>query len=165
MMPGTYHFKVTYAGKTQQQNNIDIETTPTITFQTIPVTAKLLDSVGNPIEGGEAKYYASGWKDFGTTDLNGEATRELLPGSYHFKMTYAGETQQINNIEITTTPIITYQTGKVHSNSNNVTQYYASGWKTFTQDMELLPDTYKFKYDDGTQKQFTVDAGKINYID
>lgn len=164
LLPGTYHFKMTYEGYTQQKSNIDINTDPVIEFQTKLVTVKLIDSNSDPLDTGTVKYYASGWKTFGTTS-SGQVTKELLPGTYHFKMTYAGASEQKNSINIETTPTITYQTGKVHSNSGDVVKYYASGWQTFTNDMELLPGSYNFKYIDSTVKNFTIEAGKTNYID
>jgi len=55
---------------------------------------KLEDSQGNllPVpsgDGGNVKYYASGWKDFGDA-VNGEVTKELLPREYSFRMNYGG---------------------------------------------------------------------------
>ena len=53
---------------------------------------KLEDSQGNLLhvpsgDGGNVKYYASGWKDFGNA-VNGEMTKELLPKEYSFRMSY-----------------------------------------------------------------------------
>ena len=165
LLPGKYSFKMTYAGYTQQQSNVDI-TQPgnnPLVFQTINTVVKLIDSYGNPISGGKVKYYASGWKDFGTTDANGETKMELLPGKYSFKMTWAGYTQQQSNIDISTTNPVVFQTINmvVHLKdsggsalSDGGVKYYASGWKTFgtgmtdgsgNASMELLPGKYSFK--------------------
>jgi len=46
----------------------------------------------------------------------------------------------------------------------SVIKYYFSSWQTFVSGMELLPCKYTFKYSDNTQKQITIEAGKVNYI-
>ena len=45
----------------------DVETDPVVVFQTTNVTVELQDSVGDPLDTGEVKYYAGGWKTFGST--------------------------------------------------------------------------------------------------
>jgi hypothetical protein len=47
------------------------------------------DSSGNVLDGGTAEYNADGWREFGTT-INGEEVKELLPGSYTFRVIYNG---------------------------------------------------------------------------
>ncbi len=93
-----------------------------------------------PIEGGIVKYYASGWKNFGTTDLNGEAKLELLPGTYSFRMNFGGYTQQKSNINLNVTNPLEFETVEMVVNfkdsgdnpiEGGVVQYYASGWKDF----------------------------------
>ncbi len=54
---------------------------------------KLTDSKGNGLAGGVVKCYSSGWKDFGTTDENGELHKEMLPSKYTFRMEYAAGKQ------------------------------------------------------------------------
>jgi len=183
LLPGTYSFKMTYEGSTEQKSSINITTTNPLVFNTgsEPMVVKLLDSVGNGIEGGVVKYYASGWKDFGTTDVNGEVSKDLLPGTYSFKMTYAGYTQQISNVEITATNPLVYQTLNMvvrledsggSGIADGVVKYYASGWKDFgttsgdgnTPSVELLPATYSFKmtYEGSTEQKSNIDITTTN---
>jgi hypothetical protein len=55
--------------------------------------------------------------------------------------------------------------GSVHSDSATCTQYYAGGWRTFTQDMQLLPATYTFHFSDGTpDKAQAVIAGGTTQV-
>ena len=70
---------------------------------------ELLQSEGiSGLSGGLVKYYASGWKDFGTTDASGQCTMELLPVSYSFKMYYLGAAQQISNQNVGVDPIVNF---------------------------------------------------------
>jgi len=94
-------FRMTWAGYTQQKSNVDITSTNPLVFQTINMVVSLQDSGGAGISGGQAKYYASGWKTFGTTDGTGNTPGvELLPGKYSFRMKWAGYTQQKSNVDI-----------------------------------------------------------------
>ncbi len=142
LLPATYSFRMTYAGYTQQKSNIDIsnDANKPLVYTTTNMLVTFNDSHGHPIEGGVVQYYASGWKDFGTTNISGEASKELLPGTYSFRMSYAGYTQQQSNINIENTnplPFVTTEMVVNFKDSNNdpieggVVQYYASGWKDF----------------------------------
>jgi hypothetical protein len=118
-----------------------------VTFNTHNVTVELRNEAGElgvlPDEG-LAKYYASGWKSFGTTDSNGEATKELLPLSYKFSMKYGGATNyQTQNVGAD--PTVDFSPTKVEIISAETVKYYASGWKTISGPTYMLPGTYKFK--------------------
>jgi len=65
----------------------------------------LQDSQLQPLADGDVQYYASGWKPFGTTDATTGDTQalELLPGSYSFRLSFRGYTQQKSNINIVAT--------------------------------------------------------------
>lgn len=76
--------KMTYEGKSLKKTQ-DVQTDNIFTFQTVKAQVKLIDSQGAGIEGGEVRYAARRWRDFGTTDANGEVTKELLPSTYRFK--------------------------------------------------------------------------------
>ncbi len=148
IVPNNYAFAVSYAGGRVQQNQ-DLSGDPLVVFQTVRTTVKLADSVGNPIAGGTAKYYASGWKNIGPTGADGTVSTELLPNSYAFSLDFRGGHVQINQ-NIATTALVMFSTSRVHSNSGRCTQYYGQGWVPFTNDMELLAASYTFKFSDGT---------------
>jgi hypothetical protein len=89
---------------------------------------------------------------------------EVLPTNYTFRETYEGASVQIEQ-DVSSNPAVVFQTVAVHSDSETATQYYASGWQTFTQDMELLPGDYPFRFSDGTpQTTVTITAGGVNHI-
>lgn len=53
----------------------------------------------------------------------------------------------------------------MHSGTGTATFYHAGGWQAFTNDMELLPGTYPFQFDDGTpQTNESIVAGAVNDI-
>jgi hypothetical protein len=137
----SYSFRMKWAGFTQQKSNVDITVTNPVVFQTVLMEVQLQNSSNALMDVGEVKYYASGWKSFGTTS-GGKVTKELLPGSYSFRMKYEGYTQQKSSVDITNpsnNPLI-FQTLLMEvqlQNSSNAlmdvgqVKYYASGWKTF----------------------------------
>jgi hypothetical protein len=89
---------------------------------------------------------------------------ELLPLSYNFRVSYAGASQEKWQ-NVATNSIVTFQTAQVHSDSGSCTQYYASGWKIFTQDMELLPVSYSFRFSDGfPETWYSIVGGSVNHI-
>jgi hypothetical protein len=162
LLPYKYKFRMTYAGAyNDKTQNVGVD--PVVVFQTINVTVQLKNSGGNLIDTGEVKYYAVIWKDFGTTS-GGQVSMELLPSKYKFRMTYAGayndKTQNVGS-----DPVVVFQTGQVISVSGACTYYYAGGWLEFTSGMELLPNKYKFSFNDGTRNiTYTITSGTVNNI-
>jgi hypothetical protein len=128
------------------------------------VTIKLLSSNGNGLSGAVVQYYSGGWKAFGTTGSDGTVSMALSPATYSFKISYAGASQQKSQNGATNANVV-FQTVQVHSDSGKCTSYYASGWRTFTQDMELLPGTYTFRFSDKTKNtSYTLVVGAVKHI-
>ncbi|MCC6959675.1 MAG: carboxypeptidase regulatory-like domain-containing protein [Dehalococcoidia bacterium] len=168
MLPGSYSFAMTFNG-TRQQLNGQVVSGPssTVTFQTTAVTVELRNSSDALIDTGSASYYASGWHTIDNTS-GGTVVVQMLPGSYSFAMTYLGTRHQLNGQVISgNTDTVTFQTGSVHSGTNTAVSYYASGWRPFTQDMELLPGSYTFDFSDATPNAvipLSAGAGVVNNI-
>ncbi|WP_217596805.1 DUF4962 domain-containing protein [Cohnella sp. GbtcB17] len=171
LLPGSYSFTMTYEGTSQQkeQNTGD---NATVDFRTVKVRVQLKNSQGAPLEGGEAAYYATGWRTLGTTAASGETSKELLPGNYAYAVTYAGGILQKSQDTIVD-PIVVFQTTNVALQLKDVqgnmleggeAAYYAGGWRTFgtfsggIASKELLPVTYTFSVTlNGTIKQASAD--------
>ncbi|MGA7670638.1 MAG: hypothetical protein WBW04_09460, partial [Nitrolancea sp.] len=163
MLPGTYAFAMVYQGERNQKSQ-DIGADPAVVFQTTLTTIKLVDHTGTTgLSGGSASYYASGWHTAGVTDGSGQVQLEMLPGSYSFAMIYNGSRQQLNGQNVASD--IVFTTGQVHDTSGTATTYYAGGWKTFSQNMELLPGTYTFHFTNSAYNgSYGIDAGTVNDI-
>ncbi len=166
MLPGSYSFAMVYNGTREQKNGVAISgSSTTVTFQTTGVTVELQDSSGALIDTGSASYYAKGWKTIGDTS-GGTVDVEMLPGSYSFAMVYLGTREQKNSVAISgSSTTVTFQTGEVNSVSETATSYYAKGWKTFTNGMELLPGSYTFHFSDGfPNTKYDLVSGIVNDI-
>jgi hypothetical protein len=173
MLPGSYSFAMTFDGTRQQLNGQAISgATTTVTFTTTLVFVELQDHYSGILDipaNGSASYYTSGWHAITTEDSNNHriVQTEMLPGSYSFAVTYLGTRDQKSQT-IGTGPlqIVYFHTGAVHSDAGTATSYYASGWKPFTQDMELLPGAYWFRFSDIAQTNYTLvgGTGAVNHI-
>ena len=154
LLPGSYTFSMTYAFARQEKSQ-NIATNPTVVFQTTRVTVQLKDSTGSTH--GYRHCPVLLWRLAGHWQhLRRPGDKELLPASYTFSMTYAFARQEKSQ-NIATNPTVVFQTGQVHSDSGSCTHYYAGGWRVFIQDMELLPVTYTFRFNDGTaDSSFTI---------
>ncbi|MBN1191174.1 MAG: hypothetical protein JXA46_15565, partial [Dehalococcoidales bacterium] len=94
----------------------------------------------------------------------GQVSRELLPLKYKFRMYYGGASIDRTQ-DVGSDVIVVFRTGQVVSGSGTCTRYYAGGWQVFTSGMELLPNTYKFRFNDGTpDTEYEVLAGIVNNI-
>ncbi len=178
LLPGSYSFQMIYEGATQQKSNVEIASVNPLVFKTVDMVVQLKNSNGTPIDQGTVKYYAAGWKDFGTTS-GGVVNKELLPVSYSFQMIYEGATQQKSNVDISSVNPLVYETVNVTMrllDTDGVTElagmgkYYASGWKIFgttTANKELLEGSYSFQahYNgDYQQKSNVVVSGPTELI-
>ncbi len=164
LLPSNYTFRLTYSNVSKNMRQ-DIGIDNTVDFRTSNALVSLYDSNNNVIDTNAAtvQYYAAGWKTLGTTS-HGTVQKELLPTNYTFRLTYSNVSKNMRQ-DIGIDNTVDFQTGKAVYLFDTCTYYYASGWKTFTNGMELMPGEYSFKYSDKTSRKYTITADKTTYID
>ena len=154
---GSYTFRMTYAFAHQekaQDNAVD----PTVVFQTTKVTVQLKDSTGALMDTGTVRYHSGGWHRMGRTS-GGQVGKELLPGSYTFRMTYAFAHQEKSQ-NVAVDPTVVFQTTKVTVQLKDSTgalmetgtaQYRSRGWHSMGNtsggqvSVELLSGSHTFR--------------------
>jgi hypothetical protein len=157
LLPGSYSFRMTYENASQDKVQ-NISGDPTIVFQTVNATVRLIDSGGAALDTGTVQFYAGAWRSFGTT-MGGQTRKELLPGSYSFRMAYENASQdKVQNIG--TNPSVTYQTANMTVRlvtsagapaDTGMVKFYAGAWRDFGTtsngqvQKELLSVSYSFR--------------------
>ncbi|WP_406658140.1 DUF2341 domain-containing protein [Methanolobus sp. ZRKC2] len=162
LLPNNYKFRMSYAhGSNEKYQNVG--TNSTVVFSTVDTTVELRDSNGNLLDNGSAQYYSGSWYDLGAL-VNGSSHVELLPNNYKFRMSYAhGSNEKYQDIG--TNPNVVFFTGKIISDSDTCIHYYSGGWQVFTNGMELLSGSYKFRFNDGTsERYYSIGSSTVNTI-
>ncbi len=158
----TLSLRMTYAYGSQQKSNVPVNS-DTVIFQTVNAAVQLKNSNGTLLDTGTVQYYAGAWRTFGTTS-NGIAAKELLAGSYSFRMTYAygsiDKAQNIgsNNTVLFSTVLAAVSVKNLQNNpvNNAIVTYYSGAWRSFGTTVsgqatkELLPVNLQFRAKLGT---------------
>ncbi len=134
-------------------------------FQTARGVIRLVDHNSNGLAGGVVDQGGGTWVDgIATTNASGYAYVELFAGqNYKFRMNY-NHTSEEMIADPTASPMV-FQTGAVHSESGNATQWATGAWLPFVQDQEMLPGYYHFTFSDGYGVHYyTISAGVVNDI-
>jgi len=167
MLPLTHNFHLTYKYAEQQKGH-NIGSGNPLVFKTKLQRVELRDWNGNLItsdSGTNIQYHSGGWRLFGdgSTNTDGYEEMEMLPLTHNFHLTFKyAEQQKGHNIGSGTA--LVFQTGQVHSVAVTCTHYHSGGWRTFTQDMEMLPLTYNFRFSDIPDKGYKIKAAQVNNI-
>jgi len=158
----TLNLRMTYEYGTQTKSNVPISN-DTIVFQTVNAQIQLQNSSGSLIDTGTVQYYSGAWRNIGTT-INGVATKELLPNSYSFRMTF-GCASNDKQQDISINPTVIFKTINAAvqlknsqgtlmpapSGDQGTVQYYSGAWRDLgttingVASKDLLPNTYSFR--------------------
>ncbi len=113
--PTTRSFKLTYKAGAQQITNHPIGTNPFVEYQTKLVTIDFRDGAGGPAPGTNLQYLLGSTPyTFGSgVTTNGVETMELLPVTYHFKLTYDAASVQISNQNTSLDPVVKFKLSPV----------------------------------------------------
>jgi hypothetical protein len=87
LLPANYSFRMTYefVSNDKQQN---LSTNPVVDFSTVLCSVKVSKTNNNePINNAAVKYYSGAWRNLGTTNSDGIATKELIPANISFRAT------------------------------------------------------------------------------
>jgi hypothetical protein len=159
LLPLTYDFTMTYEGVAKTLNQ-DVSVDPVVVFQTKEYTLNLVDHTGGTSnlvgDATNAQYYKWPYTGtFGDGDLlasDGYAeSMDLFDYTYNFTIKYQVHVQTLSG-----SGNVQFQTGRVHDVDGSCYQYYkwpATGG--FTNDMELLPLTYEFRFSNPSQPNVT----------
>ncbi len=93
LLPTNYSFRMTYeyVSNDKQQN---LSTNPVVDFNTVLCSVKVSKTSNNqPINNAAVKYYSGAWRNLGTTNTDGIATKELLPKNLSFRATFGNVSQ------------------------------------------------------------------------
>ena len=155
LLPGTYEFRMEYNNARQEKTGITINPVASqqVLFQTVTVTVSIEDCNNNPLSGGNVQHYGNNW----SSKYSANNQHEMLPVSYDFRMYFndARKEKTETILASNNSQEVRFQATKVNFVYNGTVKYYGTGWGVYTQGMYLLPDTYKFRFDN-YEKQLTV---------
>ncbi len=156
LLPAAYYFDLSY-GHASVQTYQDISVDPVVHFQTVNTTVEFVDSTGSPLDSDTVRYHSGTWYDFGST-VNGSVSKELLPTTYYFDLSYGHASVQTYQ-DISVDPVVHFQTVNTTVEfvdvdgfhvDTGVVNYYSGSWYDFgstvngTVSKELLPTNYYF---------------------
>ena len=108
LLPNNYSFRMTCEFVSNDKVQ-DISANNTVSFSTVLCTVRVKDTQSQPVDGAQASYYSGAWRQIGAT-VNGEVTKELLPATLTFRITY-GTTQQDKTQNLSTSNVVEFTIG------------------------------------------------------
>jgi hypothetical protein len=109
LLPNNYSFRMTYEFVSNDKVQ-DISANNTVSFSTVLCTVRVKDAQNRPVDGAQASYYSGAWRQIGAT-VNGEVTKELLPATLTFRVTYS-TTQQDKTQNLSTSNVVEFTIGR-----------------------------------------------------
>jgi len=164
-----YHFYTTYNASTSLQQMVNFDGDDLVTFQTVLVKAKVETCPGVPLSGASVTYGSvnGGFLSFGSTGVDGIASKELFPGNdrtFYAGINATSSALQTYTIIDQTDPLVVFQTTNVTINySGSVNHGSANGgWYPFTKpSMEMFAGLRTFLVN-GTQVPVQVSGCSLS---
>lgn len=140
---GTTKVKMSVNQGAQEQTSAEMVAS-SYTWTTEILRIALNDHAGTPITTGAWLDQGGGyWYDWGSLGAYRDIPLCARIAPYKFKVTYNFTSQEQSGIAVSAGAGVTtfnFQTGQVFGSC--ITQYSASAWRTFTNDMALMPGSY-----------------------
>lgn len=126
LLPGFYKFTIKYLGGSQVVENFEVSTGDNeLIIDAVATTVELLESGSNlPVDDAKVKNIGVTSNLMGYTGDSGPGivTVDLLPITYSFEVTYNGDQDTQNGIDVTSTPWVTFYTDDLKSAEVNQLQ-------------------------------------------
>ena len=107
LLPNSYSFRLTHEFISNDKQQ-DIGANNIVMFSTVSATVKVTNLQNNPVNNAAVTYYSGAWRTLGTTAVNGEAIKELLPANLPFRAKF-GTAQQDKTQNLTSNPVVEIQ--------------------------------------------------------
>jgi hypothetical protein len=105
LLPNNYSFRMIYEYVSNDKQQ-DIGANSTVSFSTLLCTVRVSNMLGQMLSGAMVSYYSGAWRQIGST-VNGMLTKELLPATLSFRMSYAGKSQDKQQT-LSTNPVVEF---------------------------------------------------------
>ncbi len=163
LLPVRTRFRMSLDGiRAQVRQDLSVDTD--VGLSAVEAVVRLLDSAGAPIAGSQVDVKTQRWTLMGTTDVNGEVRREVLPTAVSFRVLHEGLRKFIRS-DVSASPVVEMRTAPVFADEiGTVSDYRAGSWRPFVDGLEVLPIRLQVRMEDGTRHTVQVAADAMTFM-